>query len=170
MARPEKLLNPPDTVKLPQRPPQGQDETEKKEPGKEALVVETKKAEAKEKKKPATARAPIRPRRQHRVGARSCSSFWSVSALRARAVAMQDTLPQFESRGSGETTAAIDGPDPHRSQQQVPRSSVQPIAELRWPHRPRAPARAYFRRAATAIATVGTRRAPQDLGCTSTKH
>ena len=114
----QKLLKPPEPIKLPRV-------LRKKEPGRELVVREPRKAEAKEKKKPASRPRPIRPKRN--VGWRPVLFKLLVGVgVASAAVAMQERFPQFESRGSGETSAAADIRT--ASLQEVP--VVRPLAEL----------------------------------------
>jgi serine/threonine protein kinase len=143
----EKLLNPPDPIKLPRVL---RKDKEKKEPGK-ALVVMPKKAEAKEKKKPASKPRPIRAKRN--IGWRPILFKLLVGVgVASAAVAMQERFPQFESRGSGETTAATTAPIRTASLQEVP--VIRPLAELAG-HVGPVTGIAYSNDGA-AIATVGT--------------
>ncbi|WP_295556075.1 serine/threonine-protein kinase [uncultured Hyphomicrobium sp.] len=119
----QKVLEPPDPIKLPRV-------LRKKEPGKELVVVkEPKKADAKEKRKPASRPRPIRTRRG--VGWRPILFKLLVGVgVASAAVAMQERFPQFESRGSGETSAGTSTSSAIRtaSLQEVP--VIRPLAEL----------------------------------------
>lgn len=113
----QKLLKPPEPIKLPRV-------LRKKEPGRELVVREPRKAEAKEKKKPASRPRPIRPKRN--VGWRPVLFKLLVGVgVASAAVAMQERFPQFESRGSGETSSAAIRT---ASLQEVP--VIRPLAEL----------------------------------------
>lgn len=135
----QKLVAPPEPIKLPRV-------LRKKEPGRELVVKEPKKADAKDKRKPAAQPRPIRARRN--VGWRPILFKLLVGVgVASAAVAMQERFPQFESRGSGETSAAIRT----ASLQEVP--AIRPIAELSG-HVGRVVAVAYASDGAS-IATVG---------------
>ncbi|MCC7253314.1 serine/threonine-protein kinase [Hyphomicrobium sp.] len=120
----EKLSKPPEPIKLPRVL------RNKKEPSRELVVREPKKAEAKEKRKPASRPRPIRPRRN--VGWRPILFKLLVGVgVASAAVAMQERFPQFESRGSGETTAGTTTTTANirtASLQEVP--VIRPLAEL----------------------------------------
>ncbi|HEX2841746.1 serine/threonine-protein kinase [Hyphomicrobium sp.] len=116
----QKLSTPPEPIKLPRV-------LRKKEPGKELVVKEPKKAEAKEKKKSAARPRPIRSR--HGIGWRPILFKLLVGVgVASGAVAMQERFPQFESRGSGETSASTSSNIRTASLQEVP--VIRPIAEL----------------------------------------
>lgn len=118
----QKLFDPPDPIKLPRV-------LRKKEPSRELVVREPKKAEAKEKRKPASRPRPIRTKRN--VGWRPILFKLLVGVgVASAAVAMQERLPQFESRGSGEISAGTSTSSSIRtaSLQEVP--VIRPLAEL----------------------------------------
>jgi len=116
----KKLAEPPAPIKLPRI-------LRKKEPGTAIVVKEPKKAEVKEKRKPASRPKPIRVRR---------SGSWRPVLFKllvgvgvaSGAVAMQDRFPQFESRGSGETTVGTTSSIRTASIPEAP--VIRPIAEL----------------------------------------
>ncbi|WP_072395330.1 serine/threonine-protein kinase [Hyphomicrobium sp. CS1GBMeth3] len=111
----QKLNKPPEPIKLPRV-------LRKKEPGRELVVKEPRKTEVKEKPKPASRPRPIRRRN---VSWRPVLFKLLVGVgVASAAVAMQERFPQFESRGSGETSAAIKT----ASLQEVP--VIRPLAEL----------------------------------------
>lgn len=93
----KKLAQSPEPIKLPRVL------RKKEQPGTDIIVKEPKKAEVKEKRKPASPR-PIRNRRSGGWRPILFKLLVGVGVASA-AVAMQERFPQFESRGSGETTA-----------------------------------------------------------------
>lgn len=122
----QKLLSPPDPIKLPRVL-----RKKEKEPGRELVVKEPKKVEAKEKRKPAPRPRPIRARKP--IGWRPILFKLLVGVgVASAAVAMQERFPQIESRGSGETTAGTSSPSTAAirtaSLQEVP--VIRPLAEL----------------------------------------
>ncbi len=123
----QKLSSPPEPIKLPRVLRKKEPE---KQPGKELVVKEPRKVEAKEKKTPAIRPKPIRSR--HGIGWRPILFKLLVGVgVASGAVAMQERFPQFESRGSGETTAATTAASSAirtASLQEVP--IIRPIAEL----------------------------------------
>lgn len=124
----EKLAAPPEPIRLPRvlrkKEQKEQPKEQKKEPPGQALIVVPRKADAKDKEK----RKPARPRpvrSRSGVGWRPILFKLLVGVgVASGAVAMQDRLPQFESRGSGETSAAIQT----ASLQEAP--VIRPLAEL----------------------------------------
>lgn len=117
----KKLTAPPEPIRLPRV-------LKKKEPGRALVAKEPKKTEAKEskekeKKRPASRPRPLRPRRS--VGWRPVLFKFLVGVgVASAAVAMQERLPQFESRGSGETSAGI------RTASLPEAPVIRPLAEL----------------------------------------
>jgi serine/threonine protein kinase len=121
----KKLAEPPEPVKLPRVL------RKKDQPGTAIIVKETPKAEAKEKRKPAGPR-PIRNRRSG--GWRPILFKLLVGVgVASGAVAMQDRFPQFESRGSGETssdTASTSATSSIRTASLPEPPVIRPVAEL----------------------------------------
>lgn len=120
----KKLTRPPEPVKLPRILRKSADAAPP--PGKDLIVLkEPKKADAKdkEKRKAASKPRPIRNRRS--IGWRPILFKLLVGVgVASGAVAMQERLPQLESRGSGETSAGIRT----ASLQEVP--AIRPVTEL----------------------------------------
>jgi WD40 repeat protein/serine/threonine protein kinase len=120
----EKLAAAPEPIKLPRIL---RKKEEPKEPSRALVVKEPRKADAKsdakEKRKPASRPRPVRNR--NGIGWRPILFKLLVGVgVASGAVAMQDRLPQFESRGSGETSAGIRT----ASLQETP--VIRPLAEL----------------------------------------
>ncbi|MGE3231846.1 MAG: WD40 repeat domain-containing serine/threonine protein kinase, partial [Hyphomicrobium sp.] len=122
----QRLDAPPDPIKLP-RVLRKKEKEKAKEPGRELIVVNQKKpVDAKDKKKPASRPRPIRT---SRIGWRPILFKLLVGVgVASAAVAMQERFPQFESRGSGETTADNAAPIRTASLPEVP--VIRPSAEL----------------------------------------
>lgn len=123
----KKLSQPPEPIKLPRI-------LRKKDPG-TAIIVKEPKAEAKEKdkdkekRKPASRPRPIRARQG--VGWRPILFKLLVGVgVASGAVAMQDRFPQFESRGSGETTAGVSTGSSIRTASLQEAPVIRPVAEL----------------------------------------
>jgi len=128
-AETQRLNDPPEPIKLPRVLRKKEKDKEKdkaKEPGRELIVVNQKKPDAKDKRKPASRPRPVRA---NRIGWRPILFKLLVGVgVASAAVAMQERLPQFESRGSGETTADNAAPIRTASLQEVP--VIRPLAEL----------------------------------------
>ena len=145
----KKLAQSPEPIKLPRLL------RKKEQPGTAIMVKETPKADAKEKRKPASRPRPIRNRRSG--GWRPILFKLLVGVgVASGAVAMQDRFPQFESRGSGETTAGTTTTSNNAairtaSLQEAP--VIRPVAELTG-HVGSVTAVAYSNDGA-AIATIG---------------
>lgn len=120
----EKLATPAEPIRLPKIL-----RKEKKEPAGTAIVVKEPppKAEAKEKPKPAA-----RPRRvRSGQGIRWRPVLFKLLVgvgVASGAVAMQDRLPQMESRGSGEVTAGIQTASIREAPPEAP--IIRPLAEM----------------------------------------
>jgi serine/threonine protein kinase len=121
----QKLLDPPDPIKLPRVL-----RKKEKEPGRELVVKEPKKSDVKEKRK--VAPAPPRPIRAKRgISWRPVLFKLLVGVgVASAAVAMQERFPQYESRGSGETTAAT-APSPSPTANQIRTASLQEVPVIR---------------------------------------
>jgi serine/threonine protein kinase len=144
----KKLDKSPEPIKLPRIL------RKKDQPGTDIIVREPKKAEAKEKRKPASRPRPIRTRRSG--GWRPVLFKFLVGVgVASAAVAMQERFPQFESRGSGETTAGTTTSATSTirtaSLQETP--VIRPVAELSGHVGP--VTAVAFSNDGTAIATVG---------------